>query len=93
MIIKAVFFLAVIALFMPHEPNLGFGTPGNQAPSNSTVANIECKALAMAGAPCSVIAEETTAAPNTIEQARESFLIRLQAVKADLRASSHLNKI
>ena len=93
MIVKAVFFLAVVALFMPHEPNLGFGTPGSQAPSNSTVTNIECKALAVAGAPCSVIAEKTTATPDSFDQARETFLVRLQAVKADLRASSHVNKI
>jgi len=87
MIIKAIFVIGAMWLFMPHEPNVGYGNPGSLAPSASIVTNAACKALGMAGLPCSPAAEQTRAAPDTIDRTRESFLERLQDVKADLRAA------
>ena len=88
MIVKALVCVAAVWMFMPHEPNVGFGNPGSSGQSTSSVgSNIVCKALDMVGAPCSPIAVQTEAAPGAIEQVRESFLERLQKVKTDLRAA------
>jgi len=89
MIIKALVCVAAVWMFMPHEPNVGFGNPGSSGQSYSSVgSNIVCKALDMVGAPCgSPVAVQTEVAPDTIEQVRVSFLERLQRVKADLRAA------
>ena len=90
MIIKAVFFIAAIALFAPHEPNVGYGTPAGAAPSTSIVATVGCKALAIARLPCSPpTTGQTKSGPDTFAQTRESFLEKLQAAKADLQANGH----
>ena len=89
MIIKAAVCIAAMWLFIPHEPNVGYGTPGSATPSSSIVASFGCKALAIVNLPCSPIAEQTKGAPDTFVQARESFLERLQAAKADLRANGN----
>ena len=90
MIIKAVLFVAAIAMFTPHEPNVGFGSPGGIGSSTSSVgANIACKAFDLIGMPCNANAAQTKTAPDTIEQVRASFFERLQAVKAELRAARH----
>ena len=92
MIIKAIFVIGAMWLFMPHEPNVGYGHPASLAPSASVVSNLACKALGMVRLPCNPVAdqasaEQTSAAPDTIDRTRESFLERLQDVKADLRAA------
>lgn len=87
MILKAAVCIAAMWLFMPHEPNVGYGTPGSATPPTSIVATIGCKALAVASLPCSPVAEQSNGAPDAFVQARESFLARLQAAKADLRAN------
>jgi len=89
MIFKAALCIAAILFFMPHEPNVGFGTPGNATPSTSIVTTIGCKALAIANLPCSPLAEQTKGTPDRFAQTRESFLEKLQAAKADLRANRH----
>lgn len=88
MMIKAIICVAAVWMFMPHEPNVGFGNPGSGGQSYSSIgSNIACKALDMVGAPCNPIAVQTATAPDTIEQFRVSFLEKLQGVKADLRAA------
>ncbi len=89
MILKAALCIASLWLFMPHEPNIGYGTPGSAAPSSAIVAGIGCKALAIASLPCSPPVAQTSGAPDTFAQARESLLERLHAAKADLRANRH----
>jgi hypothetical protein len=88
MIIKAIICVAAVWMFMPREPDVGFGNPGNSGQSYSSIGtDIACKALDMVGAPCNPIAVQAATAPDTIEQVRASFLERLQRVKADLRAA------
>jgi len=40
MILRALFWIAVVAIFMPHEPDLGFGRPGAAAIDSSPLSRI-----------------------------------------------------
>ena len=88
MIIKAVFFIAAIALFAAHGPSVGTGTPASAASSASIIATVGCKALAIASLPCSPpTTGQANSGPDTFAQTRQSFLEKLQAAKADLKAN------
>jgi hypothetical protein len=84
MILRAVFWIAVVAVFIPHEPDLGFGRPSAEGflPTKATdgrlaVATLICK-------------ENPAACANGLQwtdDLRSTILNNLERVKADLKQS------
>jgi len=89
MILRAVFWIGLVALLMPHEPDLGFGRPdaidpglGKQLSSwMSPNAAADPKTL------CQYNAQACSAGGNFVEVVREATLQTLSQVKAELRDS------
>lgn len=52
MIFRAVFWIGLVALLMPHEPDLGLGRPGAATQSPATILSSAANALAGMGAGC-----------------------------------------
>ena len=42
MIIRAIFWIALVAFLMPHEPDLGFGRPGEKANTGACAHKKDC---------------------------------------------------
>ncbi|HTP77094.1 MAG TPA: hypothetical protein VMJ73_08930 [Rhizomicrobium sp.] len=40
MIIRAIFWIGLVAFLMPHEPDLGFGRPGAEGPAPKTIGGL-----------------------------------------------------
>jgi len=82
MILRAAFWIAVVAVFIPREPDLGYGRPGAQPPKI-----VEMLATAFKVPPCN---ERTQcfAGLSIASDFRQAVRERLEAAKADLKASS-----
>lgn len=52
MILRAVFWIGLVALLMPHEPELGRAGPGASLPATPITLSSAADALAQAGMPC-----------------------------------------
>jgi hypothetical protein len=71
MIIRAIFWIGLIAFLMPHEPDLGYGRPGHQAQEAS-------------GGDCN--AKDCAGHHGYFDRFRAIGLRSLQEVRADIRA-------
>ena len=90
MILRAIFWIGLVSLFMPHEPDLGFGRPGT-APDTATAAPSSLTALVQAGgdikATC-INHADTCAHSLSIFDGFQTFAVRsLDRVRADIDAS------
>jgi len=85
-IVRSVLALAVIALLVPHAPNLGLGAPQSLPPIEAAPAAQACRTLGGSDASCAAIAAD--AAPQVrIADLQLLVLARLRAVRADIENS------
>ena len=85
MIFRAVCSIAFVAVFIPHEPDLGFGRPG--AAGDSPIQVSEWASLPAAAQVCGKRQEACSGALNLAGGLRETILSNLDRVKAELRES------
>ncbi len=88
MILRAVFWIGLVSLLMPHEPDLGFGRPGAQiaalAPSPAGIASL-IQAPDIQGA-CAAHAAACAGGLSVLDNF-QSFAVRsMDQVRADLEA-------
>jgi hypothetical protein len=84
MILRAAFWIAVVAVFIPREPDLGYGRPG--APSIVPPKTAEWVAKTFKVPPC----DERSHCLGGLSLAgdlRSAMLARLERAKAELKAS------
>lgn|GEM_PF-629839 len=84
MILRAAFWIAVVAVFIPREPDLGYGRPG--APALPPKVG-EWLVTTFKVPPCDERAQ-CTAGLSLASDFRQAVRERLEAAKADLKASS-----
>jgi hypothetical protein len=85
MILRAVLSIAFVAVFIPHEPDLGFGRPnagGNPPIAASAMANLPAAAQL-----CGNRQEACAGALNLAGDLRSTILSNLDRVKAELKES------
>jgi hypothetical protein len=85
MIFRAICSIAFVAVFIPHEPDLGFGRPG--AADNPPLQVSEWASLPAAAHVCGIRQEACAGALNLAGGLRETILSNLDRVKAELRES------
>ncbi len=85
MIFRAVCSIAFVAVFIPHEPDLGFGRPG--AGGNSPIQVSEWANLPAAAQLCGKRQEACAGALDLAGGLRETILSNLDRVKAELKES------
>jgi hypothetical protein len=85
MIFRAVFSIAFVAVFIPHEPDLGLGRPG--AGGNSPIQVSEWASLPAAAQICGSRQEACAGALGLAGGFRETILSNLDRVKAELKES------
>ena len=86
MIFRALFSIAVVALLMPHEPNLGLGRPG----ASDLPGSIAALARDVAGAPqqaCTDHAQGCMAALGFLDMLQNTAVQSLAQVKAEIEQS------
>lgn len=90
MILRAIFWIGLVSLFMPHEPDLGFGRPGT-APAATSSAPTSISGLIEAGGDVKSAClnhAATCAHSLSIFDGFQSFAVRsLDRVRADISAS------
>jgi len=92
MIFRAVFWIGLVALLMPREPDLGFGRPDAIDPGvGDAVANWAASRVGPGMSDpkmlCHYNAQACSAGGNFVEGVREAALNSLAEVKAELRDS------
>ena len=78
MILRAIFWIGLVAFLMPHEPDLGFGRPGAQANAPSHDAS---------GGP--IQSKNGESATGLLASFRAVAIRNLDQVRADLAANGH----
>jgi len=73
MIIRAIFWIGLIAFLMPHEPDLGYGRPGNHAQQ-------------LNGGPGDCDAKDCAGHLGYFDRFRAVGLRSIQEVRADIKA-------
>ena len=86
MIVRAVLTIAIVALFIPHEPDLGFGRPG--AGGNPPIQVSEWANLPAAARLCGNRQEACAAGLDLAGDLRNTILSNLDRVKAELKVSA-----
>ena len=92
MIFRAIFWIGLVAVLMPHEPDLGFGRPDSIDSSVSTEVASWAKSkisprLEDPASLCKLNAGACSAGATFMDGVRESAIRSLASVKADIRAS------
>ena len=85
MIFRAVLSIAFVAVFIPHEPDLGFGRPG--AGGNPPIQMSEWATSPAAAQICGNRQEACAGALNLAGDLRSTILSNLDRVKAELKDS------
>ncbi|MBV9332224.1 MAG: hypothetical protein JOZ55_11785 [Alphaproteobacteria bacterium] len=80
MLFRAIFTIGVVALMVPHEPNLGFGRPKSPLPVPSLSPSFDQAAKPGCSAPCG-------AAPGLLEAFRTAAFSRLDEVGREIEES------
>jgi len=84
MILRAVFWIALVAVFIPHEPDLGFGRPSVQGFLTRNMADLVPAGLK---SPAGLCPGECSAVPSLSGDLRDTLLASLARVKAELRSA------
>lgn len=82
MLFRAIFWIAVVAVLMPHEPNLGLGRPSSLARSVESDASLNCRDY---GKTC----EQAVGFADTFQSLAVKSLAQ---VKADIEADERQNR-
>lgn len=85
MILRAAFWITVVAVFIPHEPDLGYGRP--DAPSAAPPKAITYLAQLLKVPPCDEHAQ-CAAGLSLASDFRQAVRERLERAKAELKAST-----
>lgn len=90
MIFRAIFWIGLVALLMPHEPDLGFGRPASIDTGVSAAAADWAKTKLQPGIAdphslCRYNMDACSAGANLLEDFRSATLKSLAQVKADIR--------
>lgn len=88
MILRALFWIAIVGVLMPHEPDLGLGRPGaiTSLLPNSAAAWVESAAGAPQAA-CTAHADSCAEALTVIDTLQNAAVRSLAQVKAEIEAS------
>lgn len=78
MILRAIFWISVVAVFIPREPDLGFGPPGGLLPPGTAKSALACEDPEAACPGALVLAQDL----------RDTVLTHLDRVKAELNADA-----
>ena len=84
MIFRAIFWIGLVSLLMPHEPDLGFGRPGAGASLPSQIASLAASGLPKPGATCSAAC---AGGLGLLDMFQSATVRSLSQVKADIDAS------
>jgi hypothetical protein len=85
MLLRAVFWIGLVSLLMPHEPDLGFGRPGAAAATPSSLGGV----IQAAGSSQSACHAKTCASGLEVLGGFQSIAMRsMDEVRADLEAHS-----
>lgn len=84
MIFRAIFWIGLVSLLMPHEPDLGFGRPGAGASLPSQIASLAASGLPKPGATCSAAC---AGGLGLLDMFQTATVRSLSQVKADIDAS------
>ena len=85
MLFRAVFWIAIVSMLMPREPNLGFGRPG--ASLTETLLPRVSAAMSASGRPCQSSPADCMAGLSVLNQLPAFGLRPLADVKADIDAA------
>jgi hypothetical protein len=86
MIFRAIFWIGLVALLMPREPDLGFGRPGAGASLPSTVTSWAAKGLSRPGNVCADQTAACAGASALLGSFQSDALRGLAEVKAEIDA-------
>ena len=84
MLFRAAFWIALVAVFIPHEPDLGFGRPGLQGSPLGKMADLVPSGLKTQAGLCP---GDCSAVPSLSGDLRSTLLDSLARVKAELKAA------
>src|SRR5580700_8870049 len=86
MIFRAVFWIGLVSLLTPHEPDLGLGRPGAGTPSPSAMISGAVTGLSRPGV-CDDHADGCAGGLGLLDHFQDNAVRGLAAVKADIDAS------
>ena len=84
MILRAVFWIAVVSLLIPREPDLGFGRPGVQGSILQSATSWAQSSLAASGSTCKDHASTCVAALGILDSIQSVAVRSLAQVKVDI---------
>jgi hypothetical protein len=84
MIFRAVFWIGLVSLLIPHEPDLGLGRPGAGASLPSQIASLAASGLAKPGEACSAAC---AGGLGLLDMFQGATVRSLSQVKAEIDAS------
>ena len=87
MIFRAVFWIGLVSLLTPHEPDLGLGRPGAGTSLPSSVVSGAVTGLSRAGNACDGHAAACAGGLGLLDEFQNSTVRGLAQVKADIDAS------
>jgi len=88
MILRAIFWIAVVSFFMPREPDLGYGRPSAESGISGLIASAE-SAAADPSSGCVKNAGACAAGLSILDAFQGVAVHSLADVKADIEASKH----
>jgi len=93
MIFRAIFWIGLVAVMMPHEPDLGFGRPASAAAADTGIADwARTKLQPNLKDPqnlCRYSTDACSAGATMLETFRAATMRSLADVKADIRDNGH----
>ena len=89
MLFRAIFWIGLVALLMPHEPDLGYGRPHTAVSLPSEVTNWFNREVQAHPDLCSEHHSVCTAGTNLLSGMQSLALRNLGQVKAEIEASQH----
>ncbi|MEI9993357.1 MAG: hypothetical protein WDM91_02085 [Rhizomicrobium sp.] len=85
---RAALALAIIAVLVPHEPDLGFGRPGLPQAANADAVEDACRALTVAQGACTAaVAAAAGHRLGSLDDIQALVLRKIDDVKADIRSN------
>lgn len=86
MILRALFWIGLVSLLMPHEPNLGLGRQGPGTLPASAATSVAVAGLSRPGKACEEFAAACAGGPAFLESVQDHILGGLAQVKAEIDA-------
>ena len=90
MLFRAIFWIGLVAVLMPREPDLGFGRPNDSGSLQAKLSNAASAAIPSVFS-CSSHQESCSVLPGILGIVKSSTLRSLALVKADIKAQEHRN--